>query len=282
MKKLIGRWIGTFAAKKVAFQAASAVTAVTLVAAPVVSNVATVYTATKSANTAAVEKVSEGGVEGTKNIDDLLDENGSLKGFVDVSDWTQEDLDKSNEAKQEAKKKAEEEMLANSPDSWENFVKNNPDAVESEAADVTQMPEQTPSAETPDIPADTAEEEEKKGPYDGQYARPGTVGPNGEQVGNIEDMPGYNGDTGKTEEEKWQEKQDELDNRDDNWDKYWENHPEDVVPETSVETPGTSADAAREQEIENSQPDHWEEGDPLPWEAEAASENAAPAENSEE
>lgn len=276
LKKLIGRWTGTFAAKSVAFKAATAVTAVTLAATPAVSHVIATNANTSPAQavkeavveTASVNE-SQGGVEGTKNMDELLDENGNLKGFVDVSDWTQEDLDKWNEAKKEAKKKAEQEMLDQAEDSWDNYWKNHPEdvddsekseesaVVQNPSADTSEIPDAEPQPETsqPEVSQPEASDdkknndetdEEKKGPYDGEYARPGTVGPNGEKVGDIADMPGYNGDDGKTEEEKWQEKQDELDNADDNWDKYWENHPEDTTPveksktEETTQTPDAS------------------------------------------
>ena len=247
LKNLIGKWIGTYAAKSVAFKAATAVTTVALVATPVAVNY--VNSSAEQANQPAA--ATEGGVEGTKNMDDLLDENGNLKGFVDVSGWTQEDLDKANEEKKAAAKEKEKEMLENAEDNWKEGDPlpwdNGADAESGAKTDDTTASAQTPSAGTSDTSnnsnkdsaseaqseqskSDTSKENTKNN--DNNYATPGSTGPNGETVGNIKDMPGYNGDD-LTEEEKKQ----------------------------------------REQAIIDSNPNNWKEGDPLPWETEETTDN---------
>lgn len=265
LNKLLGKWIGTFAAKSVAVKTAAAITAAAVVATPAAVSYVNHQTEAK-----AVQEESVGGLEGTKNLDEFMNKDGSLKNATDVSDFTDEDLEKLNAEKDKTKKEAEQEYINNHPQNWENIEKQqqtsepvenepveNPPVENSPAPETNEQPE--PEVESPSVADknnDSSENnsgDESSDDDEIKYATPGTTGPNGETVGDIATMPGYS-DTDVdisdwTQEDldalnaaKKEAEQEYIDNHPQNWENIMDEQNESIESPSEDSSTNTSAE----------------------------------------
>lgn len=260
LNKLLGKWIGTFAAKSVAVKTAAAITVAAVVATP-----AAVSYVNNHSEAATVQEESVGGLEGTKNLNEFMNEDGSLKNATDVSDFTDEDLEKLNAEKDKAKKEAEQKMQDEHPQNWENIKKQqqtsepvenesveNPPVENSPAPETNEQPEPEvvpPSVEDQnDDSNESNSDDESSDENDKKYpATPGSVGPNGEVVGDIATMPGYSDadvdvsdwtqeDLDALNAAKKEAEQEYLDNHPQNW--------ENIMKEQNESTENPSEDSS--------------------------------------
>lgn len=253
LNKLLGKWIGTFAAKSVAVKTAAAITAAAVVATPAAVSYVNHQTEAK-----AIQEESVGGLEGTKNLDEFMNEDGSLKNATDVSDFTDEDLEKLNAEKDKAKKEAEQKMQDEHPQNWENIEKQqqtsepvenepveNPPVENSPAPETNEQPEpevvspsvedQTDDSNESNSDDESSDENDKKYP-----ATPGSVGPNGEIIGDISTMPGYSdSDTDVSEKEAEKEY---IDNHPQNWENIMDEQNESIESPSEDSSTNTSAE----------------------------------------
>lgn len=266
LNKLLGKWIGTFAAKSVAVKTAAAITAAAVVATPAAVSYVNHQTEAK-----AVQEESVGGLEGTKNLDEFMNKDGSLKNATDVSDFTDEDLEKLNAEKDKTKKEAEQEYINNHPQNWENIEKQqqtsepvenepveNPPVENSPAPETNEQPEPevvSPSVEDQnDDSNESNSDDESSDENDKKYpATPGSVGPNGEVIGDISTMPGYSDSdvdiSDWTQEDldalnaaKKEAEQEYIDNHPQNWENIMDEQNESIESPSEDSSTNTSAE----------------------------------------